>query len=545
VIRAALPPAERAEIRVGADLERMTDEAIAALSHDSRVYQRGGSLCGVITVADGPQLKAKDIRRAIGTPVIRVLAQATIRERLSACLRWIKFAAREKQWVACLPPDDVVSAVAARGEWGGVRSLISVATSPVLKPDGTVLQTPGYDADTGILYWPREAYAEVSENPTIEDARGALEAICEVVCDFPFAKPEHRSAWIAGLLTMLARPAIDGPVPLFAVDATTRGTGKSRLVDAAVWLAHGQDAARTSLPEDDDEMRKRITSIVLEGDPAVCLDNVTSAIVFPSLDAVLTSMTWKDRFLGTNTSVTAPHRSVWWATGNNLVLGGDLSRRSLHVRLESPYENPEERTGFRHPELIRWVRENRKRLVASCLTILRAFIVAGSPYEGKVWGSFEAWSRLIPGALVWSGFTDPLWARATTTDSDSERDHLRTVMQGITLLFGTGSATTKAIVAQAFVQRAQDTQLDDFRSAVEEITKCHAGKIPEHTKLGYYMRRVRGRVMGAKRIVRPETTQNVARWMVEEVALEPLPEPPTHVRDRRPEELPPDAPPAI
>jgi hypothetical protein len=35
------------------------------------------------------------------------------------------------------------------------------------------------------------------------------------VSDFPFERPEHRAAWLAGLLTPLAWFAFDGPAPLY------------------------------------------------------------------------------------------------------------------------------------------------------------------------------------------------------------------------------------------------------------------------------------------------------------------------------------------
>ena len=512
------------EITVGVDLERMTDAAIAALAKDTRVYQRGGALVGVVTVQNGPTKRPEKIRRSDGAAVIRALSAPTVRERMAASARWIKYDGRKRDHVQVLPPEAVVGTVCARGEWGGVRPLVSVATSPSLKPDGTVLQSPGYDADTATLYWPSDSYAAVADRPTLDDAHGALGAIREIVCDFPFAKPEHESAWIAGLLTMFARPAIDGPCPLFAVDATTRGTGKSRLVDAAVRLCTGLDAPRTSLPDDDDEMRKRISALMLEGDAAVCLDNITRAIALPALDTVLTATTWKDRVLGTTATFSAPARAVWWATGNNLVLGGDLGRRTLHVRLESPLENPEERADFRHPELLRWVSENRTRLVASALTVLRAYMVAGAPYQGSLWGSFEEWSRLIPGALVWAGAADPLASRASAEPAmDEEKRALTLLIAGLSrLTSAAGPLTARAILDALYPERdvrdgpAPPDGYEDLRDTIEQETRCLPGRRPEARRLGKWLQRVRGRVVNGRRVVRvEETSSHQAAWRVE------------------------------
>lgn len=522
-------PSSKPEILIGVDLQRVIDEAVDALSRDVRVYQRSGQLVGVVSAIDVGATRG--VKRDAGSPVIREIAYATLRERLASCADWKRYDGRSKRQVPTLPTDPAVAGVMARGEWERVRPLVSVVTSPCLRPDGTVLQTPGYDAVTGTLYRPREQYAQVEDSPTRDDAVGALAAMREVVCDFPFARPECESAWLAGVLTMLARPAIAGPCPLFAVDATTRGTGKSRLVDAAVRLATGSDAARTSLPEDDSEMRKRITSLMLEGDVAVCLDNITHSIQLPSLDAVLTSTVWKDRALGTNTTVSVPARAVWWATGNNLLLGGDLSRRSLHVRLESTLENPEDRTGFRHPELVSWVDSERKRLVACALTLLRAFMISGAAPEIGLWGSFEDWSRVVPAAIVWAGGANPMGSRATQDPVlDEEKRFIAILIDGLRKLCPTTTTTgahqplsVRTILNSLYPDRDPHEGptipdgFDDMRDAIEQETRALPGRKPEARRLGKWLQRVRGRVVGGWSIQRRDGDHNTAMWRAEPV----------------------------
>lgn len=525
-------PPELPELILGVDLERVTNDAIVALAKDVRVFQRSGQLVGVVSVVDGPPLGK--LRRSVGAPIIRSLAMPTLRERLASAAKWRRFDKKSKGYVPSLPPDVVVSGVAARGEWVGVRPLVSVVTSPCLKPDGQVLQAPGYDADTATLFSPREAYVAVPPEPTLEDARGAVLQIREVVCDFPFARPEHESAWIAGLLTMLARPAIAGPCPMFAVDATTRGTGKSRLVDAAVRIATGLDAARTAMPDDDDEMRKRITALMLEGDPAVCVDNITRAITLPSLDNVLTATTWKDRMLGVTGNVTVPARAVWWATGNNLILGGDLSRRTVHIRLESPLENPEERSNFKHANLLSWIGENRSRLVAAALTILRAYAFAGYPVvQCGRWGSYEDWSRIVPAALVWAGMPDPLLARATqAVDAEPEVHAIRVFLHGVRYYLdnvGRNSFGTRELLDHIYDEEGNA----DLRESTDILARASNGKHPTSLQLSGVLRRHRGRVLDQMRIAGVGLDSHVksAQWTVERLGDRELtPNPPAPAR---------------
>jgi hypothetical protein len=526
------PPAEekdlRAHISVSSDIERMTERAIGTLATDDRVYQRGGMLVGVVTVPEGPTKLVRGIKRAPGSHVIKVLEPASVRERMASTARWTKWNERRREEAGCFPPEAVVGALMARGEWGGVRLLVSVATSPQLRPDGSVLQTPGFDAETGILYWPGEPFPEVAERPTIDDARGALSALRDVVHNddgrgFPFARPEHESAWLAGLLTMLARPAIDGPVPLFAVDATTAGTGKSRLVDAATRIAYGHDAARTSMPEDDDEMRKRITAIVLEGDPAVCVDNIRHVVNLPSLEAVLTSVTWKDRMLGANRLVSAPHRTCWWLTANNVAFTGDLGRRTLHVRLESKLEKPEERpeSDFRHRGLLRWLDGERRRMVAAALTLLRAFHLAGRPAPSIVpWGSFEAWTELVPAALVWAGAHNPMLAKASQAEAvDDEKQQLRTMLSDLARLQGDGSLSARDIVDAVFPERhpGEPAPKDGYDNLRDTLLAISRGRAADARRIGKYFERVRGRVLGGMRLVRGPESDHTATWRVERV----------------------------
>src|SRR5262249_29908641 len=86
----------------------------------------------------------------------------------------------------------------------------------------------------------------------------------------------------------------------------------------------------------------------------------------------------------------------------------DTARRICHCRLESSEERPEERSEFRHPDMLAWVGANRGRLLGAALTILRAYCAAGRPDLGlPAWGSFEGWSRLVRSAIVWVDLPDP------------------------------------------------------------------------------------------------------------------------------------------
>src|SRR6185295_5266360 len=81
----------------------------------------------------------------------------------------------------------------------------------------------------------------------------------EVFCDFPFATENDIKIAVALCLTIIMRPLIRGPVPLFMITATQERTGKSLLINMMVArLIYGRDIANIALGKDDIEIDKRL-----------------------------------------------------------------------------------------------------------------------------------------------------------------------------------------------------------------------------------------------------------------------------------------------
>ncbi|MGI5865884.1 MAG: hypothetical protein ACOX6T_28030 [Myxococcales bacterium] len=386
--------------------------AIDALAEHATTYQRDGRL---VTVAawDAAQ-NTEATRREAGAPVVRDMTAPLVWERLSALVNWQKWDTRKKGPVDIDPPAPVVAAVLQRGEWPRIRELRGIIGAPALRPDGTIIDRPGYDPQTGLLFVPAGACNPIPDRPTRAQALEARDELLEVVCDFPFELPAHRAAWLAGALTPIVRPAIgDGNVPLLLVDANSRGAGKGLAVHAAAIIATGRTAPCEGFTPDAAEMDKRIVAHLQAADPIVNLDNVATDFGGPVLDKLLTSEgTYASRKLGSNDASAAlklPNLTTWWATLNNAALTGDLVRRAIHIRLATEYEHPEEREGFRHPDLLGWVRQERPRLLAAALTIARGWFVAGRPCADELspFGSFERWSSIVRAICAWLELPDP------------------------------------------------------------------------------------------------------------------------------------------
>jgi hypothetical protein len=308
-----------------------------------KLYQRAGSLVEVV-VEDQPAVIAGRITAPSGVARIRPLplAQMPIRILSAVCL----IREVEKNGIVEIakvsPPKWLVDGVFTSGHLTPIRPLAGIITAPTIRSDGSILQSAGYDDRTGLLYRPDADFAKILERPTREDAKRAVDELLEVVADFEFQSDHDKAAWVGLVLSQIARQAVDGCVPLFAITSTTRGSGKSLLADAASLIAFGRSAARKTYSQDDDEMRKAITATALEALPSVLIDNVDRPLGGAALDAALTATTWSDRILGSSkTTGDLPLRTVWSATGNNLRFASDLARRVLPIRLAPTHENPE------------------------------------------------------------------------------------------------------------------------------------------------------------------------------------------------------------
>jgi putative DNA primase/helicase len=519
----------RVVIRVSPEEHEVNAHATEALRHEERAFQRGGRLVRVIREPRDVVDADGNVARRAGTPSINQVSKAILRDWLTRNAVFEKAKATRdggEELVAAHPPAWCVDAVHDHGEWPSVRCLDGIVEIPVLRPDGTVLSTPGYDERTRLVYEPFDGEPiHVPDRPTRSDAERALEELREVYCDFPFTSDADLSACIAATLTPAVRHAGVDTAPLIAIDANTRGSGKSKIADVIGLIHTGREAPRTPHTTDDEEVRKQITAHAIAGDALVLIDNVVRPLGCASLDAALTCSTWKGRILGkSENTAELPMRTTWLATGNNLIFAADTSRRTLRIRLESPLENPEDRTQFRHPDLLGWVRAERPRLVRAVLTILRAYVVAERPAMRLLqWGSFERWSAYVRGALVWLGMPDPKETQVAIRDQgDEEGQALRALiggLRGLTLYRKSGMRARDILDA---VREDQSGEHEALRDAIETLAHVRPGSdLPTAKSLGKALKRYVRRFVGGYCIdARPESDGTI-RWVVVRGEAEP------------------------
>ncbi len=405
---------DRPRIVVFAEMHVVIDQALDALSRVHLLFVRHGEIVEIVARQDDGRL------------ALHRVESHRLRDILCRHARFGYWNLETREWVDRLPPMWVLRCILARGSYPEFRELRAIVDAPTLRADGSVLQEPGYDAASRLYLAPGGAFPPIPRSPDNEQVAEAIAALCDPLDEFPFVEVYDGVAALAAILTVAARHWIDGPVPAFAISATAAATGKTLLAQAVSEIGSGQPAAVTTVPRNDEEIRKKITTFAVAGSPVVLLDNIEEPLGSEPLAAALTANWWADRLLGGNRHFNGRLRITFLATGNNLQYRGDLHRRVIPILLDAGIENPEDRKGFRIPDLLPYLRERRPELLCAALTILVAFLNAGAPRHGGArLGGFEEWDDNIRSALIWAVVEDPCAGRARLRqEADNDRERL-------------------------------------------------------------------------------------------------------------------------
>lgn len=471
----------RLRIEVGTDVEDVIDQAQRALVETGLLYIRGQMIVHVVRNFGA----LKWLKVPSGLPMICEVADARLWEMMSASAEWVKYDGRRDKLVNALPPEWAPKTLRARDQWP-FPVLDGVSDTPVLRPDGTIHNKPGYDAGSRTFYAPGGVtWPTIKAEPTYHDAVAALAELAEPFCDFPFVTPSDKSAALALILSIIGRSAIDGPVPMFKVGSSTPGAGKGLVADVATIIATGNETSKMAHTANEEETRKRVLALAISAPAVVMVDNVEGNFGGPTWAMVLTAGSITDRVLGGSTDRTVPIRSVFVLTGNNVQLQGDTGRRVIPIDIDPKCEHPQDRAGpapgkkWRYPDLKGYVATERVRLVSAALTLLRAYFVAGRPAHGlPLYGSYEAWDRLVRGAIIWAGGADPYAGvmRIRREGGDYDLERLSALVAAWFAAFGERSVTMSELLARASVDEMLQVAIDAYGSRGETMTSGLLGK---------------------------------------------------------------------
>ena len=405
---------------VAGQLPEAIDKAEQALiASGVQIYQRYDMLVRPVRLSVPDGEKKHGIRRDSGALITKDVTPAWLDEQFARSAEWYRL--EDKKKVRMNPPRGAATAYLSRaGNWK-VPVLAGITQRPTLRRDGTVLQTPGYDRRSGLIYDPGEVvFPPIPEEPTKVEAQRALAQLEHLFSEFSFVDETAKSVALAASLTALVPHMFSG-IPLFAFDAPSIGTGKSYLVKTITLIATGHAPAVMSQGKTDEENEKRLASAMIASDSLIAIDNCDRPIEGDFLCSLLTEESVQVRILGKSEVTRLLARCMVMATGNNLVFYGDIARRTFVCRLDARSERPDLiQYSFRPDEE---VRKDPAKYVCAGLTVLRAYIAAGGPHKMDEIASFEEWN-VVREAIVWLGRADPAQSRERILLEDPQKGEL-------------------------------------------------------------------------------------------------------------------------
>lgn len=495
----------------------------AIIKAEMRIYQRAGFLVRVVR-RDTPSVR--HYKRPPGALGLLTVDAPYLIESFTRAAYWLKFSSQKSEWVPTNAPEQAATTyIARRGHWQLPR-LWSAISSPTLRPDGTVLQLPGYDKVTQSWYDPCGIeFPEIPESPNHADAKAALHKLEKAFSTFPFDSASDKAVALALVLTALVRRSLPS-APLGAITAPVMASGKTLLADCIAILATGVSAPAMKYADTDEEATKTMLAVLAEGDQVVLIDNIERPLEGDTLCAVLTQESYRQRVLGRTEMMTVPTTTLFLATGNHLVIAGDLRTRALLCRIDPKVERPEERQFG--TELRTWMTNKRPELVAAGLTIMRAFIATKQEVKDfcPTWGRFEHWSDMVRAPLIWLGCEDPCATLKNLEKEDPDRIELQRVIAAWEGVFkvpiGDKDFGRTARDAIDIALRGKDSPpgIDDAAAALylvlREICKDRDGSL-NVKRLGHWLRMHSDRLVDGKRFVRAGEKAHTLLWKVEVV----------------------------
>ncbi len=439
-----------------------------------------------------------------------------LRDRLMHVADFQKWDARSEAHVPANCSKEIAETILSREGSRGFRRLAGVSTCPTMRPDGSLLILEGYDKGTRLLLVDPPALPNMPDEPTKDQALVALALLKGLLREFPFTDETARAVALAGIVTAVARGAFAN-APLFIARASTPGSGKSYLWDIVSAMVSGFAMPVIAAGHSAEETEKRLGAVLMASRPLTSIDNLNGELSGDALCQMIERPIVDVRILGQSKLVRIEARgTTLFATGNNLTVVGDLCRRVLISSLDSKLERPELREFKGNP--VKTVLANRGKYIAACLTIVRAYLVAGRPDKAKPLASFGDWSDSVRSALMWLGVADPVESMELARAEDPERMKSRDILRSWFDIYGTNKVTLAKVIEDANRETGgfnSRPKLPELHDAVDAIAAWRGPA--DVLKLGNWLRKKKGRVIDGLRLMQLPNPKGGSLWWVEPV----------------------------
>lgn len=389
-----------------------------------------------------------------GKPFVERIDEPILQYEMAHAANFLSYNQAKGMYLPTYPPAAIARHILSERAWN-FPALKGITEVPIIREDGTLLNSPGYDAQSRMIYMPHPdlVIPPIPLNPTKQELDAARDLAWSYIAEFPYETRADAANAFALVLTTVTR-SLYSMTPLAIIDATKQGSGKGLLSKAVAYIAQGRSAAAMIAPSDENEWRKTLTAQLVEGNLLLSLDNIEGILHSSTLASFLTADVWSARLLGTMQSPELEQNSMMMANGNNLQLGGDLPRRSYRIRMDAGVSQPWMRpaTNFTYNPLLKYVKADRGKIIAALLTMVRAWYAAGQPAPQTAiptLSEFSGWSDVIGGILDYAEVEQFLGNLAQLySETDTDGPQWTGFLEMWETVFGNTTKTTGEIIAK-------------------------------------------------------------------------------------------------
>lgn len=501
IIEDPLPAQEKKifniKVRTGHFPEAVSQAEEALIAAEFAYYQRGANLVRPV-VETLPATKSRTTRMV---QLVEVDVPYLTHDLCKAAT-WLRLDGRIKKWVKSDAPTPIaITLLSNYGHWQ-FPQINGIISTPTLRPDGSLLYEEGYDTRTGLLLYGMPEMPAIEPRPGRHDAQKALGLLKQLLTEFPFVEKASESVALSALITPVVRGAFSC-APMHIVRAPAPGSGKSFLLDVAAAISLGQACPVLAAGKNEEETEKRLSSALLAGQPIINLDNVNGLLGGDFLCQLIERPIVEVRILGKSQVVKLESRSTVFATGNNISVIGDMTRRIIMCRLDANIERPELRE-FKDDPVAR-VLQNRGLYIHAALTIVRAYIEAGRPNKAPNLASFTEWSDTVRSALIWLGEADPVESMEIARGEDPQLQNAVTIFSSMhecinaTNPLSAGDIIKIAQRGDGTIGDGESDKYEEFYEALLYALGNFNGKL-NSKHLGRWLMRYKDRIVGGLRL---------------------------------------------
>ncbi len=491
-VKAAKPKIRVQDGRQAEMVEQATDALMGALG--GQILQQNGGLVRPV-VLDATQDVEGVVRFSAGTTALLPVTTNWLWLKLSQTADFYRITQQTEEKgggqkaIRTDPPKKLAALIEDNIGALPFHTVRAMVTSPTIDlASGEVIDRPGINPRTGLLaVFDPGAFRPVRRGLGQAEAKARLDDVFQALLrGFPFDGGDRGASAAVGMSTLISailRPTMM-TCPLHAIDAAAPGTGKTMFAEISGVLTMGTKPAASSWSKDEEENEKRLGAALLQKTPVLLLDNLEAKngdrLEGNMMNMVLTSEMVSIRVLGQHLKANLSTKVFVVATGNNLVVAGDMVRRVVKCRLDAKMAQPETRVFDFNP--VEVAADRRGELVTSILEAVAAYIDAGRPCNAEVTrlGSFESWTT-VQGLLKWCGWDDPAKTVAEVRATDASKNDLEDALDTWRMSFGDGWVTVDELAAlmvsaQGFSDPNSVTDFEHFEAVESMAEELFAGR---------------------------------------------------------------------